>query len=413
MNIEKINNIDYFYLENKKYKTNTITVCFKEEVKKEDVVKRQILPKFLLEKTMNYPSRLKLARKASSLYSCSTSIKENVYTNYSILQFSITYIRSKYLEEDITKDIIDFLYEIIYNPYTVNGEFDNDSFKRIKNELKNNIKRKDATPQTVAKEQAVELLYKDQVCTYRHLTNKKVDGINNAEVYKYYQELIKNNEMAIFFEGDESIKDKLNIFKSNVENKYDYKPSRLTSKEMGLVVKKHQTKQNNLFFIYDNFNLSDKYNVRNFLLGMMLGEGATSLLFQEVREKNSLAYSIGSLFDPNYKLLYIYGGVKLDSLDKTIEIINEQFNRLKNDDLSELLNDSKQSYLNTVVSSLDTKGFLTLRAMRGWLNNEYTTIEELMDKIKNTTLEEIQEVAKKIECKLMYALQGDLKDETN
>ncbi len=413
MNKSKINNIDYFFIENKKYKTNTINIYFKEKVSKENVIRRQILPKILLDKTMNYDTPFKLSRKASSLYSCSLLVKENVFSDYSLLQFSITYIRSKYLDKDITKDIIELLNELIYNPYVINGKFDEDKLNRLKNELKNAIKRKESSFQLKAREQALELLYKDKSCVNRILKNENIDKVTNEQLYSYYKEVLNTNEMLIVFEGDEDIKQHLSMFKTNIENKYEYNVCAMQTNDLGLVINKDNTKQNNLCFIYENFSADDKDNVKSFLFCMMLGDGANSLLFQEVREKHSLAYSIGSQFDPFYKTMFIYGGVKLDSLDKTIEIINEQLNRLKTEDLNWLLKDAKQGYLNNLYSSLDLKGFLTTRTVRGWLSDEYTTIEDLISRINNVTLEDIKEIANKVQSKLMYVLQGEVNNENN
>lgn len=411
MERSKVNNIDYCFIENIKYKTNTISIFFKEKITKENMIRRQILPRILSNKTRQYNSQLKLSRKLASLYSSSISASESISGEYSVLKFSITFIQSKYLNEDITKDVLNLLKEIVFNPFTVNEQFEEETINRIKNELKNLVKQKEVSFMIKAKEGAFKTLFEDQPCNYNIVTNEKIETINAKEVYDYYKNVISTNQMLLIFEGDKDVKDQIDMFSTELESNSEYNAYHPKSSPKGLVVKKDKTKQNNLFFVYDGFSEKDEDNVKNFFFSMMLGESPSSLLFQEVREKHSLAYSIGSQFDANFKLLYIYGGVKLDSLDKTIEIINDQLNRLKTEDFTGLLNDSRQNYLNHLYSSLDLKGFLTTRYARSWISNTYTTIEELIERINAVTIDDIKHIANEIQNKIMYVLQGEINNE--
>lgn len=411
MEKRKINNIDYCFIENTKFKTNTLSIFFKDKINKKDYIMRKALSSFLLDRTAKYDTPFKLTRKTSMLYSSSVSARDIVFNDYSMIRFSSTFIRSKYLKEDISKQIIELLYEIIYNPYLVNNEFDNNLVKRTKNVLLNNIKKREQSFQIKAREQALNTQYKGETITFDYYQKDDVN-FSSKDMYDYYLKMIQTNEMLIVYEGDEDIYDKLNIFSSNVENKYEYIPPMLSSNKKDLIIKKDKTKQNNLCFIYEGFDRSDAYTIKNFFFTMMLGGGASSLLFQEVREKNSLAYSISSTFNNDYKIMMINGGVKLNSLDKTIEIINEQLERLKNEDLSDLLNDTKETYLNGIYSSLDTKGYLTNRCCRNWLINKNTSVDDIIKKVKEITTNDIKEIANKVEKKLMYVIQGDLEDES-
>ncbi len=405
--MEKINNIDYSFIQNNKFKTNTISVFFKEKVKKEDILKRQCLPKILLDRTKNYDSRFKLTRKLASLYSASLSVKESVVGEYSMLTFSVTYIHSKYLDEDITNDVIEFLYEVIYNPYTINNQFDESTILRLQNELKNLIKRKEESFAIKSKEQALETAYKDQSITYRIIKEDEVNKVNNSEVYDYYQKILLTNEMLIVVEGHEDVRDKLSMFNTNEASKMDYQPPLIKSNNHGLVIKKDKTKQNNIVMIFDNLDCSNEANSKNFMFSMMLGETPNSLLFQEVREKHSLAYSIGSSYDPFYKILSIIGGVKLDSLDETLTIINDIFTTFKTADLTQLLEDTRKSYLNTLYSNLDSKLYLTIRTLREWVQKSIFSIDETINLINSVTVEDIKKIANTIENKIIYVLQGE------
>ncbi len=409
--MEKINNIDYLFIENKKFKTNTISIFFKEKVEKENIIKRQSLSKILLDKTNKYNTKLELSRKLASLYSSSLNVKESIFGNYSLLTFSVNYIDKKYLERDITKDIVEFINEVIYNPYTEDNKFDEATIKRLKNEFYNLIKRKEQSLPIKTKEQAMLTLYKEQDINNRIVTNEQVDKIDNKEIYDYYQNVLKSNSMLIVVEGHEDIKDQLNIFKTDVVNDNVFELPIIKSDSLGLVTKEDITTQANICLIYDNFDTSIDFKVKNILFGMLLGETSNSLLFQEIREKHSLAYSIGASYDVNYKIMVISGGVKSTSLDLTISLINDIINKLKTEDMTELVEETKEYYLNSLYAAMDSKTFNTARAVGNWLQNIESTNEELINKINAVTTSDIKEIANRIENKLIYAIIGGSNEE--
>lgn len=405
--MEKINNIDYKFIKNDKFKTNMITIYFKEKVSKENKINRKSLPSILLDKTNEYDTKLKLSRKMSSLYSSSLRVNQTNFGSYSLLTFSINYIHKKYIDKDITKDIIDFLYQVIYNPYSKDNKFDDNSVKRLKNEYYNLLKRKEQSFPVKTKEQAVINLFEDQEITEDIVTKSLVDKIDNKELFDYYQNVLKTNSVLIVVEGHEDIKDYFTKFTSTVENNKEYSLDDLSCIDKGVIINKDKTTQANLCFIYDNFDNSYDFRLNNLFFAMLLGETPNSLLFQEVREKHSLAYSISANYDSTFNLLYINGGVKSDSIDFTIKLIDEILEKLKTEDMTDLIEETKIYYLNYIDSALDNKGFLSSRESYSWLRNHYSSIEETKNKIKNVTKEDINKIACTMQSKIKYVLVGE------
>ena len=60
----------------------------------------------------------------------------------------------------------------------------------------------------------------------------------------------------------------------------------------------------------------------------ILGGGANSKLFQNVREKASLAYSAGSLYIKNKNSIVIRSGIEQKNYEKALEIIEKQVSDL-------------------------------------------------------------------------------------
>ena len=109
-----------------KFKTITVKVNFKRELKKEEITKRNILVNALLEGTKNNPSKRLLEIKTETLYDLGYRVSNYSSGIYSILSFDMTYINPKYTENTMNDESFKFLSELIYN---LNNE--NDSVAKL------------------------------------------------------------------------------------------------------------------------------------------------------------------------------------------------------------------------------------------------------------------------------------------
>ena len=80
-------------------------------------------------------------------------------------------------------------------------------------------------------------------------------------------------------------------------------------------------------------NEDDKYVA--LMYNMLLGGGANSKLFQNVREKASLAYTAGSMYIRQKNNIFIRCGIEIKNYNKAKEIIEKQLEDLKNGQFSE------------------------------------------------------------------------------
>lgn len=118
--------------------------------------------------------------------------------------------------------------------------------------------------------------------------------------------------------------------KPNLEayNKYPYLPSKTKLYK--------DIEQLHLAIGFEGISLNSKYNYSMSLLNTIIGGGMSSILFQKVREEQGFAYSIYSYNSPyiNNGLFNIYVGLNKMHLDKTINIIIDEINKLKKDKIN-------------------------------------------------------------------------------
>jgi predicted Zn-dependent peptidase len=102
---------------------------------------------------------------------------------------------------------------------------------------------------------------------------------------------------------------------------------------------------------------NDSRRYEAFILNTILGGSMSSRLFQEVREKLGLAYSIYSYITSHADTgaLAVYAGTSRDHLDEVIAIIVREMKRLKNELLlHDELHDAKEQLKGNILLSLES-----------------------------------------------------------
>jgi len=136
------------------------------------------------------------------------------------------------------------------------------------------------------------------------------------------------------------------------------------------------------------------------LLNVIVGEGMTSRLFMEIREKLGLAYDVHSYINhfADAGALVVYAGVDPSKLDKTISAIIGEIDRLRQEPvLAEELHHAREYYKGRMVLRLEDT-----RAVAGWhggqelLNDKIMQVDDVIAIIDRITPAELHEMAQMI-----------------
>ena len=132
------------------------------------------------------------------------------------------------------------------------------------------------------------------------------------------------------------------------------------------------------------------------LLNIILGEGMSSRLFTEIRDKMGLAYSIHSCVDHflDCGSMIIYAGVKPKNLATTIKAILEQLSKLKDEIPEAELTKAKELAKGRLLLRMEDS-----RNVAGWMGGQeiltrrILTPERVMALINAITAEELKQLA--------------------
>ena len=107
-----------------KFKTIAIKVIFRRKIVKEEITMRNILSDILLQSTKKYPSKRDLTIKAQDLYAVEFATSCSRLGNYATTTVHMNSLNDKYTEKCNFKQAVEFLSEIIFNPYVEDNKFD-------------------------------------------------------------------------------------------------------------------------------------------------------------------------------------------------------------------------------------------------------------------------------------------------
>ena len=125
------------------------------------------------------------------------------------------------------------------------------------------------------------------------------------------------------------------------------------------------------------------------VLNVVLGSSMSSRLFQEIREKRGLAYSIYSFVNSHEDtgLFGIYSGVAEEQVPETLKIIGEQLSILRKHPIPEIELKAAKEYLkgNMYLNAESTDSRMNRLAKNEFLFGRYVPYEEVEQKIDEVT----------------------------
>ncbi|MEW6033523.1 MAG: pitrilysin family protein [Chloroflexota bacterium] len=157
----------------------------------------------------------------------------------------------------------------------------------------------------------------------------------------------------------------------------------------------------------------DRFNID--LLNAVLGEGMSSRLFAEIRERRGLAYDIHSAVShfSDSGSLNVYAGVDPRRLSDAVAAILEQLARLKEDvteaDMAKAREMSKGRLL---LRMEDTRNVVSWLGSQELITNQILTPEDVVSIVDRVTAEDLKRVAREflVGDRLSLAVVGPVKD---
>ncbi len=403
-------------LKTDKFKTVYIRVDFRRKIKKDEITKRNILADILNRGTKKYQTEREMVIQSDELYGANYSYNVCSSGNYSIMSFSISSLSDKYTEEGNLEKVIQFLMDIIFDPNVNNNSFSDKTLNLSKNFIKKYIDDIYDSPKRYAMTRIREVMSPDTVFSFHQDGYiEDLDKIDGKNLYQYYLDVLKKDVVDIYVVGKYGNIDILNKY-FNIKNHkklnhiIEHKKYRLKLKT---VIEERNVRQS-IFVLgfkikdMDSFEMQYVANIYSFILG----GSPDSKLFTNVREKNSLCYSISSFISPVSNSMFVSAGIDKKDYKKVLNETLKQIESIKNGDFSlDDIKSAKTTY-KTSLKEINDSLVSIASSMASLEYLMYDSLDERIKKIDLVTKEDIIKFSNKIKLDSCYLLKGVL-DEKN
>ncbi|KAB7708107.1 insulinase family protein [Bacillus aerolatus] len=400
-----------------KYKTNTIVWKMKAPLQKETVTKRALLPYVLQSGSEKYPTSTDLRSYLDDLYGASFYVDLAKKGDYHTISFSMEVANEKFLKEGepLLEQALQFLHEILQKPNAENGAFNSEIVIDEKRNLKQRIESIYDDKMRYASARLLEEMYAgDPYALQSNGILEDVEGINETDLYSYYEQAFTGDEMDLYIVGDveagqvEKMADRLFQFNSRTPQSSKAAKTAATSVKPKEIKEKQEINQGKLHIgCRTHVTFGDDDYIALQLFNGVFGGFSHSKLFTNVREKESLAYYAASRLESHKGFLMVLSGIDSKNYTKAVEIIREQLTAMKNGEISdsELLQ-TKAVIRNQLLETIDTARGVIEMLYQNVVAGKEMTIDHWLEAVEQTTKEEITAVADKVEMDTIYFLSG-------
>ena len=417
-NIEIKKGMSLHTIETSKFKTNLLAIMITTELTKENATKNALISLILRRGTANIPTQDEISKKLENMYGANFDCGIDKIGDNQIIKFYLESLSDEYLPEKDSnlKESIRMLLDIVCNPITEENKFKTEYFDAEKEKLKQIIEAKKDNKGMYAFNRCIEEMYKNKpYATYKFGELEELEKITNEELYKYYKELIQECKFDIYISGE-----KIEEIKTEIENNENI--AKLKPRDAKYITNsleepteiKEKTVQESADItqgkLVIGMNIEQKMeNSKNIALiyNAILGGTATSKLFQNVREKASLAYTAGSNYIRQKGNIFIRCGIEIENYEKALEIIKKQIEDMKQGNFTEEeLENTKQYIISTIQEIKDEQDTQIAYYFSHELAKTDSSIEKYINNVRKVTKEQIIEIAKTVKINTIYFLKN-------
>ncbi|MBP3502123.1 MAG: insulinase family protein [Clostridia bacterium] len=399
-----------------KFKTNLFAIFITTPLSRETVTKNALISAVLRRGTKNMPTQDEIAKELEGMYGADFDCGIEKNGDNHIIKFYIESINDDFLPEqdDLSKKSLKLLYDIVFNPLVENGSFKKEYVDGEKSTLKQIIEGKIDNKAKYALDRCIEEMYKNEPYgLYKFGYVEDLDKINEKDLYEYYKNLIKTCKTDIFASGFNIDNLHENEILANLEprvpnyipNKNKLIDTQINSPQ--IITEKMDVTQGKLMMGLDLLNVEPEDTYAASVYNVILGGGANSKLFQNVREKASLAYTAGSAYIKNKNNIIIKCGIEIKNYEKATEIIKAQLSQMYKGEFSEEdIESAKQLIYASFKSIPDAQDSELTYYFAQELSEKFVSLDENIEKVKAVTKEQILKIAKKVQINTIYFLTG-------
>ena len=385
---EIANGVYFTNIKDSRFKTMKISVNIVVPLSVETASENALVGGLLVRSCKKYPDFTVLSKKLSSLYGADLTSSLSKHGESQVIKISVSGLDDRYSLDDVSiaKELSELLCSVIFEPNVKNNAFIESELEQERRQLLDVIDSEFNEKRIYAMGQLIKHMCKDEVFGIkRYGTAEKIKAATAESLCKAWQNLLKTAKFEILYIGDSPADKAKEVFAKAFANIERNVVTSSTDVVKNVSKEKHITEE----------------------MCAVLGGTASSKLFNNVREKQSLCYYCSSSYDSIKGIMYINSGVEGENLEKAEKAILKEIEDMKNGEITDFeIEATKLAVVNSFKSSSDS-----VSGIENWytgriFNGDLETVEEVSAEVNAVTKEQIVNAANKLLLDTVYVLKN-------
>lgn len=382
----------------------------------EDVSAAALVPHVLQRGTVTYPTARELRARLAELYGTQFGINVLKRGENLVLQLKVELVNDQFIpgKTSLLEEALDILRDVLLYPHTYKGQFEPRYVEGEKRNIQSRIKALLNDKGRFAFHRCLQHLCPDRgYSQYKYGTLKQVEAVSVDDLWQQYRRLLEHATADIYVCGRynhnrvvDAIGERFLWPRSKEAGLQKVRP--LEIREHQVVRERMDINQGKLVMaLSGDITQRSKLYPALILYNGILGGFPHSKLYQQVREKHSLAYYVGSSLDSIMGLQFISAGIDAKAFADTTGIIQEQLEAMRRGAISpQELEWTCSSIKTGLLQMYDDLGEQVALAVDGRISGRRWTIPGLIEAVDSLGVDDVAAVARRMHLQTTYFLSG-------
>jgi predicted Zn-dependent peptidase len=242
---------------------------------------------------------------------------------------------------------------------------------------------------------------------------EEVEAITAESLFAHYEKILKESRIDLFYVGSEPAECVAELVKElfvDMERDYVNLPEQTPLRPVPGTDREHTMDVNQgklcMGFVTP-VTILDEGFVAMQVMNTVFGGGMTSKLFSHIREELSLCYAISSGYNGSKGILTVSAGIDSNMGQKVRQEVMKQLEACCNGEiLPQELTAAKQAMRSGLLAVHDSPGAIENYYATAALSGLDMVPAEYLNKVEQTTLEQVQQAARETRLHSVFFLKG-------
>ena len=403
-----------------RFKQGCLSVQILREMRSSEASLNALLPAVLLRGSRNHPDIRAIIRRLDELYGATVGAQVRRVGDYQTTGFYCAFMDDRFAlpGDQVMEPMFRFAEELLLKP-RLDDRFETKAFDEayVEGEKKNLI----STIESERNDKSVYAMRRllgtmckgDSFSLSRLGTVEKAAAITPRELYVHWENILRTSPINLFYVGSrdrEQVAELLRGIFSKMDRSYRNVAPQMPfdAGEGENVTETMEVAQGKLCmgFTTPITNRDPRFAAMQ-VMNTILGAGMTSKLFNNVREKMSLCYSIGSGYYSTKGILTVSAGIDFDKEEMTRREILRQLQLTAAGEISEEeMKAAKQALYSGLRAAADSPGAIESFYSTAALSGLSLDVPQYMRAISEVTREQAAAAAATVRLHTTYFLKG-------